>query len=232
MDRQSETLAYGAVQRFSVRRKFRRLLGAAVLAAVCARALHEAGRRAYCYERDSVVATLEAIPGVRVGPVTGFDEDFSFSVIDAEVALGADPAKTITFNSPNAREMRRGNRMRVQVAPYGFCAVPTNDGGCYSPFLELGRDGEFGKLLPFEVAGPEDLVRGYDEVVTALGQLPPSGFHRGRSGTLYYYWIGKAGQWPPTWEQMLNAARAGEAQAGAGVAASGPAAPQATRSGG
>ena len=93
MDARSNPLTYGTVKRPNFRRVVRRLVVGLALAGVCAWALYEAGRRVYWYERDSVVATLEAIPGVRVGPVTGFDEDFSFSVIDAEVTLGADPPR-------------------------------------------------------------------------------------------------------------------------------------------
>lgn len=71
MDTQPNVVTYGAVRRRDARRVVRRVLGGLAVAAVCAWAIREAAVRSYWYERNSIVATLRAIPGARLVTVNG-----------------------------------------------------------------------------------------------------------------------------------------------------------------
>ena len=195
------TLEYGRVTRVSKRHIAWCLLTAAIVMA-CLWAIPAACKQVYWYDYIGVQQTLEDIPDVRVDSINGFDDGIQFKVIDAEVSLLSAPTKTVLFHSPTASELRRGSRLRVDVAEFGFGAI-TEEGQVRG--LELGGDGVFANLLPFEVGSAEEVVRRYDDIVVALGRLPPSGLHRGKDGVLYWYEIRPRGMAAPKYSDMWKA---------------------------
>jgi hypothetical protein len=205
-----ESLHYGVVARSSPRRVVGRLVLALLVASAGAGGLYAAARAVYWWDYDRVNAILADGPGAKVNFVRGFDEDVTYSLIEAEVALDGSPGRTISFRAPTAYELRRGSHLRVAFGPISLCAVAP-EGYCLN-YKDLGRDGVFANFLPFEVNSVEDLALRYDEIVAVLSRAQPRGVHRGLDGRLYSYAISTARGAAPIYADMLKMLRDAEAR--------------------
>ena len=124
----------------------------------------------------------------------GHGSGWTFTPAYATVQLGGRPGAVLTFGcGPTAGPLwDAGGVVLYQIGPHSFEIEQ-----CISPayqrswtHLDLRPGSEFAPLVGgFEARTPEDAIRDYDLLVTAVGRLPRSGTFKGRSGTEYRYTI-------------------------------------------
>ena len=79
--------------------------------------------------------------------------------------------------------------MRVErIGKYSFVVVATDE-GYWLQYIDLGRDGNFANILPFQLRDIRDLARHYDDIIHIIDRLPRSGTHEAKDGKAYRYEI-------------------------------------------
>ena len=164
--------------------------------AVAAGVARYAVPKVYYRERHRLVARLEQIPGTRVtdvhehNPGSGWTSTPAYATVQvggrtgAALALGRGPTADSLWDA--------GGVVLYEIGPYSF--LFERDTGPYGTqdwnYLDLSAGSEFGGFVGgFEARTPDDVIRNYDLLVTAVGRLPRAGTFTGRSGTVYRYRI-------------------------------------------
>src|SRR5687767_7812899 len=179
-------LAYAAVTRRSPRRVVRRVLLAVALLAACAVTVKLSCRELYYYNRDGVARVIQSSRRLQLDDVYGFEDGpGAWKVVGANAHVRGAPGNTVNFDSPKAGELRNGSHIRIgRIGRYNLHWV---EGDAWYTSMDFGRDGEFANLLPFPVRTVDDVAARYDEIVSILAGMPPSGTHRAKDGKVYEY---------------------------------------------
>ena len=137
------------------------------------------------YEVNQIRALLQSLSSVRkVNLTTGLDSSGICQVYTAEVWLDGNTRRTLFLLNPTLDELRRGTHIRVaSFDDYDLDAI--NPEGRMITFVDMGSQGAFADLLPFEVHGVRDLIDRRDDVVVFLGSLPTRSKFRSHIGGQY-----------------------------------------------
>jgi hypothetical protein len=177
-------LDYGAVSRRNPWRVTRRFVGGLVLLMACVLALRAAYERLGNYQYYRVRGVLvAAVPqgSVDIHSIDG-------KVISATVTIDRTGTKVFQLDSPRAEDLGSESHLHIeQIGPYVFIVITPE--GQRMVGVDLGTQGEFANLLPFELRSVRDFVARYDEVVGIIEKLPTSGKHTAKDGRTYEYEI-------------------------------------------
>jgi hypothetical protein len=140
----------------------------------------------YYHDRDAFRSTLQEIPGVRIRSLDGFDDGPGWKVVGASVSVDGVPQSVLYLMAGNGSDLSEGRHLLVrQLGPYRFDVMRPD--GSRPEWIDLGRDGEFANLLPFQLQSARDLAEHYSAILRILDKVPRSGTHVGRDGMTYQF---------------------------------------------
>ena len=188
-------LGYGTTSRPTLRRLLKRSFYVCLIVGLCAAAVVYGCQRFYYYDRDSVRARLEALPGVSVDRIDGFDDGPTWKVVSATVSIKGKPGSRLSFQSPTL--LREGKHIRLStigpyelwVAGYGYGWAVDNATGqpvatqFYQDWFDIGPEGWFSDLSGTPIKGVDDVVKNYDHLLAAVEAMPKSGRRKLKDGS-------------------------------------------------
>jgi hypothetical protein len=187
------SIGYGAAPRRFSRRALRWWIGGLLIALLFISVMAAAWRHFYYSDRNATNAALEAVDGIRIDRIDGFDDGPDWKLVGAGLILEASADKTIYLQGANARDLRSGKHLLIKkFGDFTFDVIDPNNGR--PEWIDIGRDGAFADFLPIKVRDVSELVRRYDEVYSAIQGVPRTGTHKGPDGRVYQYRILVKGQ--------------------------------------
>jgi hypothetical protein len=152
-----------------------------------------AWQRFYYFDRNATKAVLEAVDGIRIDRIDGFDDGPDWKLVGASILLEGSPNKIIYLQGANSRDLRSGTHLLIkELGDFTFDVIDPNNGR--PEWIDIGRDGAFADFLPVKVHDVTELVRRYDEVSSALQGMPRNGTQKGPDGRVFRYRILVKGQ--------------------------------------
>lgn len=183
----SPVLSYGSTTRFSWRRGARWGLLVILPVAVFFLFIYwhfDSPLWLRMYELNRIENTLESISAVsKVKVYYQYEEPaLMLDIFSADIFLTGGDDRVLCIITPTASELRSGTHLRLgRVGPH--LLVQTMPNGTREG-IDIGSDGPFANLLPFQIRNAQDLVSRYDEMVKFFDSLPKVNAHQSRDGTI------------------------------------------------
>ena len=142
----------------------------------------------YYHDRDAFRSTLQEIPGLRIGSLDGYDDGMEWKVVGASVSLEGVPQSVLYLRAGTGSDLRGGRHLLVQqLGPYRFDVIGPD--GSRPEWIDLGREGAFANLLPFQLKDAGDLAKNYAAILGVVEKMPGSGTHVAVDGKRYQFRI-------------------------------------------